>query len=193
MSGIELTTVVLIAAWLAVLSGVLILVIRQVTLLMVDAGRREPDDLENGLPIGAPVPPEVVSLRPQLAEEEPTYLLFVSPQCVSCRSLVGDLGKQHVLEAPIIGLVGGSGRRADELADLFPESIDLVRDPDATSVLQAMQLRVVPVALQIESGFITGKASVRHGADLLQLIRAHDSSDAKEMARNLREVVESAR
>jgi hypothetical protein len=46
--------------------------------------------------------------------------------------------------------------------------------------------------MEIETGIVTGMAYMREISDLARLIAARETSEAAEIARNLREVTESA-
>lgn len=190
MSALETVVVALVAGWLAVLTIVVLALVRELGLLKTRASTSEALD-EDGLPIGSPVPRTAKAVVPRL-DRELVYLLFVSPSCGPCSALLDELRGATLPPAHVHVVIGGGGPRATELAALVPATFDVVVGDDAAAVTSALEVRGTPFALQIENGIVTGKAVVHSPDELARLIQAHDYSDARDMARNLREVYDSA-
>jgi hypothetical protein len=199
VNSLEITALTVIAAWLGVLTLASLLLVRQVGLLTVRlnfAGQ----DTDDGLPIGTPLPAEVTSRLPEL-DQELAYLLFVAPTCGPCVDLVRQLAESESNGHNRNGIGGhrtlaflpGADDRAEELASRVPVGMRKVRDPDATSVAKALHVRTTPFALQVERGIIAGKARVKDAAELQSFIETYAVSDAAEIAKSIREVIDSAR
>jgi hypothetical protein len=185
MTGAELAAVALVAAWLAVLTLMLLLVIRHVGLLTLAAGGRDSTP-RDGLMVGSPVPGEAIELRPDL-DVELRYLVFLSGNCSSCAELAPQLGTVAEPER-LIAVVAGSNERANRrVAERLPAGIETIVEPDAGALVSALQIHSTPQALQTENGIVTGKATLRRVDDLIGFIAAYATSDAREIAIGARE------
>jgi len=188
VSGLGIAAVVLLSLWLGALTLAVLLLIRQIGLITVrlDVARSGRDD---GLGIGDRVPTQVLAALPEL-EHGLVYLLFLSPSCGPCLEIVPELGSQD-FEAPVIALFGGRDEMADDFEATFPSEIRTMRDPIASEVADTLKIRSTPFAIEIETGIVTGKTYMREAADLVRLMAARETSEAAEIAHNLREVVET--
>jgi hypothetical protein len=185
MSGLELGALIAVAVWLAVLSLVAVLCVRQLGILTAGFRPSEgPEIAGDGLAIGQRVPAEVRSLIPGLTDL--TYLLFVETGCAACRELIAQFADSGI-EAPLTVLMQGSGHRADGLVSLLPSGTEVIRDPDAAEVFEQMEVGFTPTALEIERGFVTGKGVLRGLHDLESLIRAR-AADGTEVVDELAEL-----
>jgi hypothetical protein len=189
MNALVVTAIVLGSLWVATLTLVVLLLVRQIGLITVrldTAGSA----LDDGLGIGDSVPAEAVAALPAIGRDL-AYLLFMSPSCEPCTEIAPQLGR-HELGATVVALFSGTDEMADDFeAQLLPD-VETVRDPAATRIAEALRVRSTPFAVEVENGIVTGKAYIRDISDLLRLISARDTSEAAEIARNLTEVVETA-
>ena len=167
MSALAIAALVLVSAWLGVLTLAVVLLVRQIGLLTVRLSMASQtislDD--DGPEIGSGVPEDVASVLPK-GEEVPAYLLLISAGCDPCRELVADLGGRH-FEQDIVALVPGREDQAGELAALLPSGMRVVRDPEATMLAESLDLEATPFALEIKGGTVTRKAHLYEGASAL--------------------------
>ncbi|HEX2296417.1 MAG TPA: hypothetical protein VHN37_14060 [Actinomycetota bacterium] len=178
MSTPELVTVVVVALWLAVLSFVVLLLVRQLGLLTVLVRQGGPPTVMDydGLEVGEKVPDDVLATLP--LNGKPSYVLLLSTTCGPCRELAADLSGTD-LGAPLIALISGSDELADAMVDMLPKNLHVVRDPEATAVAKSLRINSSPFALELETGTVTGKSYVNTRDDLLRLVNARQ--DQKEL------------
>jgi hypothetical protein len=187
MTGLELAALITVALWLAVLSLVVVLCVRQIGILSVGALARPPDreSSDDGLLIGQRVPHQVRGLLPDV--EQLSYLLFLEAGCGPCRELVDDLGRA-TLDLPITVILRGGGPSADAVTALLPPSASVIRDPEAMEVAERLEVEITPSVLEVERGFITGKGVLRGLFDLESLARARQANGDRVVS----EMVEAA-
>lgn len=174
MRGIEIAIVSGGALWLAVLSFVLILVIRQIALVTarLDAAGSLFSVADDGLDVGNEVPEEILSRIPQLRSDL-AYVLVISATCMPCRELATELSTIPYEAPRTVALLAGREELAQGLEELLPQHIEVIRDPDATELAKdGFQLQSTPFAFQVERGTITGKAYLRSATHLVELIEA---------------------
>jgi hypothetical protein len=178
MSGLELAALIAVAAWLAILSLVAVLCVRQLGILSagLPAAPGGAEVEGDGLAIGQRVPAGVRSLVSELTELR--YLLFVEPGCAACRELIAQYADAGI-DAPLTVVMQGGGVRANGIVSLLPSDTELIRDPEAAELFEQMDVGFTPAVLQIERGFVTGKGVLRGLHDLVSLIeaRAADGTD----------------
>jgi hypothetical protein len=165
MSALEIAALVLVCAWLGVLTFVVVLLVRQVGLLTVRLSMATQaislDD--DGPEIGSTLPEDVAEVMP---EEERAYVLLISASCEPCRELVVELDGRR-FERSVVALVPGRQEQAAELAALLPTGIRAVLDPDATHLVESLDLESTPFAIEIERGTVTRKVHLYGGASAL--------------------------
>jgi hypothetical protein len=190
MTSIEVAAVVLVAAWLSVLTLLVLLLVRQLGLIGVRLAAQgtAPDQ---SLPIGTPLPAAVTGVLPELADEL-AYLVFLSSTCSSCTDFARDLDMLDS-DAPVRVFVAGVGEATDDLAALVPDQFPTIREPIASTVAEALQIRGTPIALQVERGILTGRAIGTRVEEIRRLLDAYTRSDSQQLATSLREVIDSAR
>jgi hypothetical protein len=179
MTGLELAALLVVAAWLVVLSLVAVLCVRQVGILTAAAQMRASsgvNEADDGLAIGSRVPQEIRSLLPDIASL--TYLLFLETGCGSCHQLVAELSDGG-LEAPIVAVLQGERRRADAMAEVLPSYVPTIRDQEAREVAERMQVEITPTVLELERGFVTGKGTLRGLFDLEALVKAREGDGTR--------------
>jgi len=186
MSALTIAALVLVCAWLGVLTFVVMLLVRQVGLLTVRLSMATQamslDD--DGPEIGSTLPEDVAEVMP---EGEPAYLLLISAGCDPCRELVAELDG-HRFEQKVVALVPGRQEQAGELAALLPPSIRVVLDPEATELAESLDLESTPFALEVKSGTVSRKVHLYGGASAL--FEFVESGNAPQQNRGLVEITE---
>jgi hypothetical protein len=193
VSGLGVAALVVAGVWLAVLTLLAVLTVRQVGLLTVRLDRMTEDTsgADDGLEVGAAVPAEVTAAVPGL-DGQPGYLLVISAGCEPCRELAGDL-EGETLDARVVALLTGESDIAGEMAALFPPQVELVRDPHAASALRGLEVQTTPFVFEVDDGQITGKSVLRGADDLLSFMEGRERSEAAEPPLRITEVEGSAR
>ncbi|MDQ3863564.1 MAG: hypothetical protein M3317_08710 [Actinomycetota bacterium] len=186
MSTLAIAALVLVCAWLGVLTFVVMLLVRQVGLLSVRLSMATQTTSldDDGPEIGSSLPEDVAEVMP---EGEPSYLLLISAGCEPCRELVADLATQR-FEQGVVALVPGHQEQAGELAALLPPGIKVVLDPEATQLAESMDLESTPFALEVERGTVTRKVHLYGGA--AALIEFMESGGALAQKRSLVDLTE---
>jgi hypothetical protein len=186
MSALAIAALVLVCAWLGVLTFVVMLLVRQVGLLTVRLSMATQamslDD--DGPDIGSSLPEDVAEVMP---EGQRAYLLLISADCEPCRELVAELDG-HRFEQKVVALVPGRQEQAAELAALLPPGVRVVLDPEATQLAESLDLESTPFALEVESGTVTRKVHVYGGASAL--FEFMESGNAQQQNRGLVEITE---
>lgn len=190
MSGLPLIALVTTAVWMCLLTMVMMIVIRHVGLLTlrIQAGHISAGD---GLLIGDRVPVDAIDVAPDL-DKDLRYLVFLSENCGACHELAPQLDQVPNTTKLIALVVGEDERRTETLQKKLPAMIRSIEGESARRVSDAFRVHQTPQALQVENGIIVGRATLRTIDDLGQLIRAYESSDAREMAMTMREVHDHA-
>lgn len=186
MSALAIAALVLVCAWLGILTLVVVLLVRQVGLLTVrlSMATQTMSLDEDGPEIGSSLPEDVAEVMP---EGEPAYLLLISAGCDPCRELVVELDG-HRFEQSVVALVPGRQEQAGELAALLPPGIPVVLDPEATHLTESLDLESTPFALEVENGTVTRKVHLYGGASAL--IEFIESGSALGQSRNFVEITE---
>lgn len=176
MSWFEMAVLVAVSAWLALLSSVVLLLIRQVGILTIRIERAGPNISlgDEGPMIGTPVPAILSdSIRP-LGETGRSYLLILSSICAPCREFAGELAEQSGrLPERVFALVAGADEPATSLVNLLPGRVHVVRDPLAAELSAALAVKAAPFVLEIEASKVTGKAYVHGARDFFNLVHAN--------------------
>lgn len=190
MSGLEVVALAVVAAWIAILTVLVLVTIRQVGILTLQLGSngaatttigdgRVPAD---GLPIGTKIPGEVQRAIPESAMH-PSFLVLVSATCNPCRELADEFNKQGFdRDESVVVLLTGEENLAAPLAALMPSKVRVIRDPQATTLARSLQLQLVPSALAIEAGRVTGRAYLRRLSDLFELLDGYEGMGGLEAA-----------
>jgi hypothetical protein len=186
MSALAIVALVLVCAWLGVLTFVVMLLVRQVGLLTVrfSMATQAMSLDDDGPDIGSSLPEEVAEVMP---EGNRAYLLLISEGCDPCRELVAELDG-HRFEQKMVALVPGRQEQAAELAALLPRDIKVVLDPEAIQLVESLDLESTPFVLEVEDGIVTRKVHLFGGASaLLEFV---ESGHARDQNRSLVEITE---
>ena len=184
MSALAIAALVLVCAWLGVLTFVVMLLVRQVGLLTVrlTMATQAMSLDDDGPVVCSSLPEDVAEVMP---ERERAYLLLISADCDPCRELVAELDG-HRFEQKVVALVPGRREQAAELAALLPPDIRVVLDPEATDLAESLDLESTPFALEVESGTVIRKVHVYGGASAL--VEFVESGNTREQNRGLVEI-----
>lgn len=166
----ETVALVVASAWMAILTLVVLLLVRQVGLI---AARLEESGTmfslaDDGLPIGSKVPDEAVLLLPDLAAGV-THLVVMAASCAPCRTLVADLNA-HPTEHEFVALVPGSQELAETITASLPAGAVSVLDPVAKELSNLLSVRSTPFGLEITDQVVTSKRFLTSAADLERLM-----------------------
>ena len=186
MATFELIALGLVAGWLAVLTVAILVLVRQVALLTYSAGSSERSIVDGGPPIGHTMPPAVAEAVPEL-KIVVGHLLFVSPTCGACLDIVRQL-ESFTWSQPLLPVVTGDDQMADDFIQMMPDGVRVIRDPDATTIYDELHIIGTPYVVEIDGGIISGTAYLRNVQDLRSLVEARGTSDAAEVAVQMREV-----
>ncbi|MGH3072106.1 MAG: hypothetical protein ACRDNB_07530 [Gaiellaceae bacterium] len=186
----ELQTAALLAAalWLSGLTLVVLLLVRQLGLvtLRLDAGPGSASVVpRDGPDVGTELPPSVLDRIPAL-HGGVSYLLLVSPTCTSCHEVASRLDTVSVT-GRVVALVPGGEELAGPFAELLPSHCEIVRDPVASEIANELDLDRTPFVLEIDDGFVSGRAHLFRASDFQQLIDARASSNAAEIVKLAKE------
>jgi hypothetical protein len=165
MSALAIVALVLVCAWLGVLTFVVVLLVRQIGLLTVrlSVATQAISLDDDGPEVGSALPEDVAEVMPA---DERAYLLLISASCEPCRELVVELDG-HRFEQSVVALVPGREEQAGELAALLPPGIRVVLDPEATQLAESLDLESTPFAIEVEGGTVTSKVHLFGGASAL--------------------------
>lgn len=170
MSPLSSVVLALFGAWLGLLTLVVVLSLRQIGLLTMRAAVNPErfSTANDGPTIGSTVPALVASAIPD-AESGPVQILFLSASCAPCRKVATDLSP-HPLPSTVTALLAGREELADSLVELLPRGIRIVRDPDASNVSQALEIRSAPFAVAIDARKVTQKTYVHGAQDFISMV-----------------------
>lgn len=170
MTGLETALVVVVAVWLAVISFVLILVVRQIGLLTVRVSFAAPEVPvdEVGLPVGTEIPEHV--LEGVSAGGRPvSTLLLLSGTCGDCRGLATGLREAESVADGTLVLIAGGKALAEEVAELLPAELPRLYEPDASRIANALGIDTVPFGMNVAGGVIRAKSFLRSASDVERL------------------------
>lgn len=168
MSAFGITALVLAALWLAAASLAILVLIRQVALLTLRLDRIEEGPALDGISVGSLVP-ETVMAALTASNAEQLHVLVLSATCGPCRELADELAKDPPTQS-VIALIGGEREPAAAIGERLPGQVRVVLDPEASQVIDSLDLKTSPFLFTFEGGKVTDKASVRNGAHLLALL-----------------------
>lgn len=209
MNALALLALALAAVWLAALTVVVILCIRQIALLTVMASEwrfaaiptvdNDFSVADDGPEVGAAAPEEMLSALPELAGEG-AVMLLLSATCGPCRKLATDLSARRfrlpAVHIPIIALMSGREELAEGLVSLLPRGIRILRDPVAMEYADALHIKSTPFAVAISEGVVAKKGYMYSASDFVRFVEGSadnttsdnvDSSDSAKARRNMKE------
>jgi len=192
MSGVEQIALVVTVSWLCLLTFIVVLLVRQLGLITVrlSLGSVAAGAPAGGLEIGTALPDDVAAAFPD--EDALVYLLVLSATCGHCRAIVTGLNEDEFseLEGALVVVLPGDGPVVDHLAAFVPSWVRLIRGAEAVRIAEGLRADVTPIVFGVERGIVNGRALPASASDVVLLMKAHENSDAAEMARSIREVID---
>lgn len=162
MSTTEIVTVGVVAAWLLVLTVVILMVVRQIGAMLVRielVARGGGSSYAHGALVGLRLAEHLVTQHPFLASGRKVVLL-VSGTCTTCAGLIDELSSTwtptyfDARDELVVLVVGADdGRRTAIVEDLHDRAFVVV-DPVATDIARNLKLANVPSAIVIDAGVI---------------------------------------
>lgn len=163
-----MAALVLVGAWIAILSLVVLVLVREVALLRARLDESSQAILmRDGPDVGRALPEAV---RASLSGD--SFLLLLSAICGPCHDLAKELRTERPPDAPLIALVTGRRELADRIVSELPQWATVIRDPQAGQVARALNIKSTPFAIRVRDGRVAGKAYLRGTRDLLRLAQA---------------------
>lgn len=186
MDSLGAVVLVITAGWIAVLSLVVLLLVRQVALLNVrmERGALKATPRE-GLMVGREIPNSIAAQLPEMRSGV-VYVLLMSAICGPCREVAPELRRLRIPEA-VVALVPGQEDAVGGLVALLPPWIRVIQDPAAAEIATQLQIDTTPFAFEIEFGMVTGKVFIHEAGDLMHLIEARRTG-ARKLGREPAEV-----
>lgn len=170
MTGPLVAILVAQGLWIGALTLVVVLCVRQIGLLTVrfdqSGGSFSLED--DGPEVGGGIPAEVATILPGSIHGA-RQLLLVSATCTPCRDLAEQL-RSRELPASVIALVPGPPELADGMVALLPPGIQVIQNPEASSIASALHISSTPFAVAIDAGIVTGKQYLHSVDDFMTFV-----------------------
>jgi hypothetical protein len=191
MHAIEIVALSMGAAWLAVLSIIVMVSLRQVGILTAWMMQRKVP-AEGGLDIGAPIPIQSLDSMPELGHGL-GYALFLSGNCVPCQDLASSLESSDEIlglrdKHPVFAVLRGKGNQVEDVARVLPEWVKIVRDPAASSIHEEFKITATPSIAEVDAGKLTGHAVAGQGIGNFENLVVARSEHGPESVDSLRGV-----
>jgi hypothetical protein len=190
VSGLELAALIAAAVWLGVLTFLVVLLVRQLSLITAWAQEQGPGSgsgSAEGIEIGAEVPESALDVLPPLRAGL-SYVVFLAGNCQPCRELALEASRSPDFaalrdEVPVAAVVRGSGAPSDEIERLLPSWVQVVRGDEAELLTRSFEVAQTPSVMEVERGNVTGRAVAGYGLiNFLNLVAARAQSDAADYA-----------
>lgn len=180
MTDLQMVLLATSAFWLAVLTLVVSLLVRQLGLVALKLEQVSTfAPMSDGPSIGAPAPTWIDEYATGEGAD-PVDLLLVSATCGPCRELVQAMKGR---EWPrLLVLVPGSETLAEAIASELPTNAEIFRDPLASQFASDLAIRSTPYAVRFRSGVVEKKSSVRSAEDFAEFVEVHGSRIHLELA-----------
>jgi hypothetical protein len=174
MNTTELVVTAAGGFWLAVLSFLILLCIRQVTILTqrLDLMAGPPRSEDAGIPVGMPIPEAASRVVDENAAGK--IVLLMSATCGPCAEVAAQLTDAG-FDRPVALLMPGREKAAERLLGMIPDSFDVIRDPEASELAERLGISMTPYALGVKDGWVVGKSYVNTADDLFRLQDAMDA------------------
>lgn len=187
MTDLGYVLIATIIIWQTAVTIVLLVLLRQVTILSVRTGLAGPAQSEASLSLGQPLPDSLLEAAPTLKGAGVVhYVTWLTGTCMSCKGFAEALvlSQQHGdFSAPIVAVVSGSDAGAQQIAAQLSGVVKgVVTDPVASAAIDQLGLDVSPLAIEVESQVVTGWAAITSMDDLRRLCDARSHSDASKWA-----------
>ncbi len=170
MTPLQTIAFVGVVVWMAILTVVMVLVIRQIAILTSRLERGVFHDMgADGPEIGVALDDDVLTALPRLRFDTNSYVLLMSATCGPCREVAPALARLGI-EPAVITLLPGRAELAEPMAKDLPDHFEVVRDPMASQLADKLQIESTPFALQVKAGAVAGKTYIREAKDLANLV-----------------------
>jgi hypothetical protein len=167
--SLEAVAILVASLWIAILTLISVLLVRQVGLLTVrldrerDSGRVATDGLKLGTVAPEPLRAVVEGL------ESPSFLLVLGANCLPCRDLVAGLDDGVSFDSPLVALVTGNEEIAAHLGRELPDGTIVVVGNTAQQIFDVLNLDTTPFIFELADR-ISGKTALRSAAHLISFI-----------------------
>ena len=161
---------IIVVLWAASISIIIIVLIRQVSLISVrlNLQMRLPDMSEYGTgpELGTLIPESVSNAVPRTVT-----ILALEGTCGPCHELAAALpSRAQDLIGTLAIFLAGKGRPTEELKKVIPSWVKVIEDPDATQLSREMNLSRTRWALRLHNGVVVGHADVSDINNLRELM-----------------------
>lgn len=179
--------VVFVVVWLAVLTLVVVALVRQVTALQLALQQRAPESFSvdaDGPVLGTTVDDEIIDVLAAtgMDAEGALALLVLSSTCGPCREVISAFERERAADDPIVALVAGSGPPLAEVAALAEDRFDaVVSGASADRAAQALGIHSSPFGILIRNGVVVAKTYVRRVSDIYEMMRPTAASTPVEL------------
>lgn len=169
MSSIEIVAYSVVAIWLAATTLIMVLVMRQMSLMTIrlDSASPHMDPNDHGPRVGT-ILPEDTLVGPEFQSDK-YVLALLSTSCSPCREFAESLTPEHVEGGVIIG-IAGEDVFAGDVAELLPSTANVAKGESTTQAAVDLGIELMPFALRIESRRIVAKMFLKTPEDLQQLV-----------------------
>jgi hypothetical protein len=191
MSALGIGALVVGGLWLALLTMVAILLVRQVGLLTLRLDQSDQEAAMDGISVESPIPGAVVPLLPS-AGSQLSFLIVLEATCGPCRTVVEDL-HGAVIDAPVAVVIGGEPTAAAAMAGHLPASMQVAVGEPADVAITALDLKTSPFLFTFAQDRVAVKDTIRSAEHLVNLITTrNDAARARTNGSHL-EVIHAGR
>ena len=176
MTTLGIAAVVIAAAWLLVLTIVVLLCVRQLGIFTVriELLSRGGAVSGTGPTAGFSVPDELRARHPVLGRAR-SMVVLVSGSCTTCFRVIeewrGGDGPELVGPDDILVLITGNERaESDRTEQRLTGLAQVMREPDSSSLARALSLTHRPSAMLLEDGIVAGSSVLERASDLDRIL-----------------------
>jgi hypothetical protein len=180
MSALGALALALAAVWIAVLSVVSALLVRQVALL---SERMDPAYSLDGLTVGRRIPKSLADLLPNSSGS----VLVLGSGCAPCLELVNDLREVNV-EHPVVAIVEGDPALAATLVERLPSEVRAVTGEEADRAYTELDLQTTPFMFSVDRRQIVFKTPLKGAEDFLSLLQRSEVKPSRQSRVQAREI-----
>ncbi len=182
VSNLLVITVIALAAWCAVLTLLLVLTVRQISILTVRVGMLSPGLGSGGLeddgpPLGTLLPSHVAKLLPEQALVH-SNIILIAATCSGCRRLV-EAFRGLTLRSDTLVLLAGEQTLGDALESEIPGAVQVLRDPEATRIAEGLGIQSTPFAITVDQSVVTDKGYVFEPSAIIPRLEENGLEDIR--------------
>jgi hypothetical protein len=168
MSALAVLVLVLVSAWIGILSIISALLVRQVALL---SKRLDPDYAMDGLPVGRRIPSWLAECLP----DESGSVLVLGARCDPCRKLAHDLRDMEVA-LPVVAVIEGDESIGAALSQDLPSAFQVLMGQAAERAYSELSLETTPFFFSVRRREIVHKAVPRGAQHFLSLLQMPEAT-----------------